>query len=648
MKPRSYGPFPYSPIIDRPRLEWPNGAHVALWIIPNIEYFSLLKKRPGGYGAGGKIPDVVMWSERDYGNRVGVFRIMEMLDRYGIRGTVALNTNLCAEHPQIIEEGKKRKWEWMGHNESNTRRLNEAAPGEEAGIIRARSRRSRRRPASGPKGWLGSGLQETWDTLDHPGRRRRANMSATGATTTSPIMMTLDDGRTIVAMPYTQQLNDKSAIERRFVTADGFRQMICDQFDVLYREGAKSGRVMAIALHPYLIGVPHRIGALDAALEYICKHKKVWKATGAEIARHYLAQMKTARGLRRSAARNSSGEDAMTRCSRCCRLCCSALARCCAPSARASRHRHDRHRRFGLGQPSGRSISASRRASSPPRTSSSTSIFVQSSANLVQQLAAGSLDIAHVDRAGRSDPRHRQGRADRDRAARGAGAALCAAAPRPQHQEARRSSRARSSRSAARRTSPRSIVERMLAPHGVKPGEFDMVFAGATSARASALQAGAVDASDPAAAVQFPRRGRGLQRSRPDHRLRAGAAVLAARWSTRNWAAKNPDLLRRLARRAQQERGVVLRSEEPRRGRSTIMVEASKHQARGRRAKPTTSCTRASSSRRTGKSLAEQADALLAALQQLGDLPGSIDVERFVLPGVTQAERLSGMEEGAQ
>ena len=110
--------------------------------------------------------------------------------------------------------------------------------------------------------------------------------------------MTLDDGRSIVAMPYTQQLNDKSAIERRLMSADGFRQMICDQFDVLYKEGAKSGRVMAIALHPYLIGVPHRIGALDAALKYICKHKKVWKATGSEIARHYLAQS-NGRRLRR-------------------------------------------------------------------------------------------------------------------------------------------------------------------------------------------------------------------------------------------------------------------------------------------------------------------------------------------------------------
>ena len=185
MKPRAYGPFPYSPIIDRPRLEWPNGAHVALWIIPNIEYFSMLEK-PGGYGAGAKIPDVVMWAERDYGNRVGVFRIMDTLDSYGIRGTVALNSNLCAEHPRIMEEGEKRKWEWMGHNESNTRRLNEAGPGEEAQIVRntfatiekhtgkraegLAQRRACRKP----------GTRSTiWSTT-------AANMSPTGATTTSP------------------------------------------------------------------------------------------------------------------------------------------------------------------------------------------------------------------------------------------------------------------------------------------------------------------------------------------------------------------------------------------------------------------------------------------------------------------------------
>jgi allantoinase len=300
MKPRSYGPFPYSPIVSRPRLEWPNGAHVALWIIPNIEYFSL-QERAGGYGAPGKIPDVVQWSERDYGNRVGVFRLMDVLDRYGIRGTVALNSDVCAQHPFIIEEGKKRKWEWMGHNESNTRRLNEAGPGEENNIIRNTLSTITKATGKRPVGWLSSGLQQTWDTLDHLAAEGVEYMGD-WCNDDQPYVMTLDGGRSIVAMPYSQQLNDKSTIERRFVSADGFAKMICDQFDVLYREGEKSGRVMAIALHPYLIGVPHRIGAFDKALKYISKHKHVWKATGAEICQHFLAQSRTSTPVRKKAA----------------------------------------------------------------------------------------------------------------------------------------------------------------------------------------------------------------------------------------------------------------------------------------------------------------------------------------------------------
>jgi allantoinase len=285
MKSRAYGPFPYSAIIDRPRLEWPNGAHVALWIIPNIEYFSMLES-PGGYGAAPKIPNVPMWSERDYGNRVGVFRLMDTLDKYGIRGTVALNSNLCAEHPRIMEEGQKRKWEWMGHNESNTRRLNEAGPGEEAQIVRNTFATIEKHTGKRPKGWLSSGLQETWDTLDHL-VDNGCEYVADWCNDDQPYQMTLDDGRTIVSMPYTQQLNDKSAIERRLVSAEGFKQMICDQFDVLYEDGQKSGRVMSICLHPFIIGHPHRSKYLAKALAHITSRQDVWLATGSEIVDWY-------------------------------------------------------------------------------------------------------------------------------------------------------------------------------------------------------------------------------------------------------------------------------------------------------------------------------------------------------------------------
>ena len=127
MKPRDYGPFEYSPIIKRPRLTWPKGERVALWVIPNIEFFSLTEKVPAAAGgSGAPVPDVPAWSARDYGNRVGVFRLMAVLDRYGIRATVALNSDLCTQHPAIIEEGQKREEEMKRRIEELEAELEEA------------------------------------------------------------------------------------------------------------------------------------------------------------------------------------------------------------------------------------------------------------------------------------------------------------------------------------------------------------------------------------------------------------------------------------------------------------------------------------------------------------------------------------------
>ena len=124
MKPAPYGPFPYSPITHRPQLTWPGKAQLALWVIPNIEFFSLMEKVPAGSGGPGTpVPDIPSWSARDYGNRVGVFRLMRVLNRYGVRGTVALNSDLCAHHPEIIAEGQKLGWEWMGHCQTAKGRL---------------------------------------------------------------------------------------------------------------------------------------------------------------------------------------------------------------------------------------------------------------------------------------------------------------------------------------------------------------------------------------------------------------------------------------------------------------------------------------------------------------------------------------------
>ena len=116
MKPQRYGPFAYVPINRRPKISWPNGARVALWVIPNIETFPLDEPVPGGTG---QAPDVINWAPRDYGNRVGVFRLMEVLAGHDVRGTVALNSEVCDDHPQIVEDALELGWEFMGHNQSN-------------------------------------------------------------------------------------------------------------------------------------------------------------------------------------------------------------------------------------------------------------------------------------------------------------------------------------------------------------------------------------------------------------------------------------------------------------------------------------------------------------------------------------------------
>ena len=220
MKPGAYGPFPYSPIIRRPRIEWPNGARLALWIIPNVEFFALNERVPPNPQE--TLPDVPTWSVRDYGNRIGVFRLMRVLDRYNFRATVALNSDLCAHHPIIIEEGRARQWEWMGHNESNARRLNQLPDGQEPRVIRNTLDTIERATGQRPSGWLGSGLQETWDTLDHL-VAAGCHYVADWTNDDQPYVMSLEGGRELVSVPYTYDINDKQAYERTIARLLNFK-----------------------------------------------------------------------------------------------------------------------------------------------------------------------------------------------------------------------------------------------------------------------------------------------------------------------------------------------------------------------------------------------------------------------------------------
>ncbi|MGH7046700.1 MAG: polysaccharide deacetylase family protein [Stellaceae bacterium] len=287
MQPRDYGPFSYVPINERPRLEWPGGARLAVWVIPNIEFFPLTRAIPSHPGMpAGTAPSVRAWAQRDYGNRVGIWRLMELFDKHQIRASPTLNSDICDHHPQIVKAAIELGWEILGHNETNSVWLDALAPEEERETIARTLARIAEMTGHKPLGWLGSGLAETWHTLDYLAEEGCLYV-ADWVNDDQPYLMDIG-GRPLVSIPYSYEINDAPFIHYRNGTIDEFTAAICRQFDTLYAEGEKSGRVMAICLHPYLTGVPHRIAGLDKALAYLRSHDGVWFATGSEIVRHWL------------------------------------------------------------------------------------------------------------------------------------------------------------------------------------------------------------------------------------------------------------------------------------------------------------------------------------------------------------------------
>lgn len=288
MKPGAYGPFPYLPIIDRPKLSWPGDARVAVWVNVNLEFFPFNEKVPQ---TAGHVPDVPGWSRTDYGNRVGVFRVMEVMDRLGVPGTAALNSEICDHHPRIVERALELGWGVIGHCQSNARPLNEIDLKNERKVISETLNTIEKMIGSRPTGWLGASMAETAQTLEH--------LAAEGITYTAdwlnddqPFLLDVkrQGGGQMVALPFGQETHDKGSFSRRGYKPDDYADMLKRNFDVLYREGAETARVMPIALHPFVIGVPHRIGALEDALAYIRSFDQVWCATADDIVAAYLAQ----------------------------------------------------------------------------------------------------------------------------------------------------------------------------------------------------------------------------------------------------------------------------------------------------------------------------------------------------------------------
>ena len=277
----------YSPIIDRPIIKWPNDARVALWISPNVEHYEYMPDDDSARTPWPRtpFPDVQQYSYRDYGNRVGFWRMLESLDKYNIRCCVSLNMAVLEHFPEIGQAMVQRDYDYMSHGIYNTRYLYTYTEDQEREFYRDTIDTLKLHTGKQLKGMLGpaiSGTERTPDLMAEAGLIYHTDWMHDD----QPVPIKVKSGK-LVSVPYSIELNDSSLIRDNHYEGDYFARICKAQFDQLYKEGAESGRVMCIALHPFLIGQPHRIKYLDDILSHIMSHDGVWQTTADDIADYY-------------------------------------------------------------------------------------------------------------------------------------------------------------------------------------------------------------------------------------------------------------------------------------------------------------------------------------------------------------------------
>ncbi|SFC62625.1 polysaccharide deacetylase family protein [Tropicimonas isoalkanivorans] len=281
--------YDFAPYADRPRIEWPNGAQIAFWVAPNIEFYELAPPpsptREVWYRPE---PDILNYSMRDYGNRVGFDRMADVMARYGVRGSVSLNVAVCDHFPEIIERCCELEWELFSHGVYNTRYLYNMTEDQQREIIRHARETIKRASGQELDGWLSPAIsngETTQDLLAEEGIKYTLDLFHDD----QPMPVKTRSSNRLVSVPYMMECNDVPVLNFKNISPRNYIEIIKMNFDRLYAEGEKSGTVMCVPLHPYLIGQPHRLSILDEALDYVTSHDKVWLATGREIAAHFEA-----------------------------------------------------------------------------------------------------------------------------------------------------------------------------------------------------------------------------------------------------------------------------------------------------------------------------------------------------------------------
>jgi len=278
----------YSAIIDRPPLKLPGGARVVVWSIVNLEVWEIARPMPrqalSPPTGVSLLPDVPNWSWHEYGMRVGVWRFFELFERLKIRPTLSLNARVCEDYKRVADQAKQAGWEFMGHAYDQ---MPMHKHDDQAGMINRSMDLLERFTGKRPVGWLGPGLTQTLDT---PELLVDAGVKYIGDWVYDDEPTTIKTAKgPLVTLPYSVELNDIPMMIVQHHESDYLLRRAIDQFDRLYAEGEKRAKIMALAIHPYISGVPHRIKYLEKIYEYVNGFKGVLHWNGAEILDWYLS-----------------------------------------------------------------------------------------------------------------------------------------------------------------------------------------------------------------------------------------------------------------------------------------------------------------------------------------------------------------------
>jgi allantoinase len=281
----------YDPIVGRKKQTLPDGARMAVWVIVNVEEWDIQKTMPRTVltppAGGSPMPDIPNWAWHEYGNRVGFWRLLETLDNLKITAALAINGTAIKAYEPITRAAVERKWEFIGHGLTQTNMQH--VKNEREDIIATRTE-IERVTGHKPRGWLGPGLTETWETPDLL-IEEGFDYVADWVLDDQPVWLKTRT-KPILNVPYTQECNDVAMMLIQHHAATEYRNRAIDQFNQIYSDAADSARIMALVVHPYIMGAPHRSRYFREALEHMRAHKDVVFWTGERIHDWFVASNK--------------------------------------------------------------------------------------------------------------------------------------------------------------------------------------------------------------------------------------------------------------------------------------------------------------------------------------------------------------------